>query len=168
MDAAGRNSNGRHSALWQLTGRSALDIASHGQRREITFAVDPIRQEPVVAVEVRTAENVKNGTSAKLWWPVSACSKLADATVRFLQLADDYTVLNPHLTLSVGVDVIFPADRFEDVAGLMKPRKRRRMTEAAKRQATDRLRQYQFTEGQSRASAAVQLANRGQICVSGT
>ena len=101
MDAAGRNPNGRHSALWQLTGRSALDIASHGQRREITFAVDPIRQEPVVAVEVRTAENVKNGNSAKLWWPVSACSKLADATVRFLQLADDYTVLNPHLTLSV-------------------------------------------------------------------
>ena len=148
--------------------RGRVDIASHCERREITFAVDPIRQEPVVAVEVRTAENVKNGTSAKLWWPVSACSKLADATVRFLQLADDYTVLNPHLTLSVGVDVIFSVDRFEDVAELMKPRKRRRMTEEAKRQAAERLRKYQFPKGQSRADAAVQHANRGQICVSGT
>ena len=122
-----------------------------------------IRQEPVVAVEVRTAENVKNGTSAKLWWPVSACSKLADATVRFLQLADDYTVLNPHLTLSVGVDVIFPVDRFEKVAGLMKPRKRRRMTEEAKRQAADRLRQYQFAKGESSAPAAVQQQIGGKF-----
>ena len=39
--------------------RGRVDIASHCERREITFAVDPIRQEPVVAVEVRTAENVK-------------------------------------------------------------------------------------------------------------
>ena len=34
-------------------------------------------------------------------WPDSACSKLADAEARFLQLADDYTWLNPHLALTV-------------------------------------------------------------------
>ncbi len=80
--------------------RGRVDVASHGERREITFAVDPIRQEPVISVEVQIAENVKTGTSVKLWWPDSA-TELKDAEDRFLQLADDYTVLNPHLTLSV-------------------------------------------------------------------
>ena len=99
-----------------------VDVASHGERREITFKVDPIRQEPVVSVEnVKTGTsrrsnsacskrkgagrslqtNVRTGTSVKLWWPDSASSELEDAKDRFLQLADDYTVVNPHLTLSI-------------------------------------------------------------------
>ena len=102
--------------------RGRVDVASHGERREITFMVDPIRQEPVVSVEnVKTGTsrrsnsacskrkcegrslqtNVRTGTSVKLWWPDSASSELEDAKDRFLQLADDYTFLNPHLTLSV-------------------------------------------------------------------
>ena len=100
--------------------RGRVDVASHGERRQITFTVDPIRQEPVVSVEKvkigtsrrsnsacskRSAEGrslpskVKNGTSVKLWWPES--SELEEAKDRFLLLADDYTFLNPHLTLSV-------------------------------------------------------------------
>jgi DNA topoisomerase VI subunit B len=46
-------------------------------------------------------ENVKTGTTVKVWWPDSACSTLAEAKARFLQLADDFTWLNPHLSLSV-------------------------------------------------------------------
>lgn len=81
--------------------RGRVDVTSHGERREITFKVDAIRQEPVVSVAVQPDEKVKNGTSVKLWWPDSACSELGDAEDRFLLLANDYTVLNPHLTLSV-------------------------------------------------------------------
>lgn len=81
--------------------RGRVDISSHGERRQILFSVDPIRQEPVISVEAQSAENVRSGTSVKLWWPDSASSDLADSESRFLQLADDYTVLNPHLALSV-------------------------------------------------------------------
>ena len=94
-----------------------------------------------------------------------ASTKIAGGVARVLK-ALTFTTL--HKDGSDGVDVIFPADRFEDVAGIMKPRKRRRMTEEAKRQAAERLRKYRFPKGQSRADAAVQHANRGQICVSGT
>ena len=52
--------------------RGRVDVASHGECREITFKVDPVRQEPVVDVEVRPDEKVKNGTFIKLWWPNSA------------------------------------------------------------------------------------------------
>ncbi|NQU23815.1 MAG: ATP-binding protein [Candidatus Nealsonbacteria bacterium] len=49
-----------------------VDITANGQRHEITFAVDPIRQEPVIESKVLPAENVKNGTHTKLFWPDSA------------------------------------------------------------------------------------------------
>jgi DNA topoisomerase VI subunit B len=78
-----------------------VDISARGERHEITFAVDRIRQKPVLTCSTHAVENVKNGTTIKVWWPDSACSKLADAEARFLQLADDCTWLNPHLTLIV-------------------------------------------------------------------
>ena len=63
--------------------RGRVDVAAHGERREITFKVDPIRQEPVISVETKAAENVKNGTSVKLWWPDSANRRALEiATVR--------------------------------------------------------------------------------------
>ena len=77
-----------------------VDISSHGQRHEIRFRVDQIRQEPTISHDVRPARNVKNGTIFKIWWPDSACS-LASEKARFLQLADDFAVLNPHLSLSI-------------------------------------------------------------------
>ncbi len=96
---------------------------------------------------------------------LAASTKVAGGIARTLK-ALTFTTL--HQDGADGVDVIFPIDRFDEIAAVMKPRKRRRMTEAAKRQAADRLRQYQFTKGQCPASAAVQSENRGQICVSGT
>jgi DNA topoisomerase VI subunit B len=75
-----------------------MDISTRGQRHEIVFAVDRVRQQPTITHAVH-AGNVKNGASITVHWPDSACSKLADAGAGFLQLADDYTWLNPHLTL---------------------------------------------------------------------
>ena len=59
-----------------------------------------------------------------------------------------------------GSDLIFPLDQFEAVAAIMKPRKRRRLSEAARRRAADRLRKYQFTKNNLGATAAVQSENR--------
>jgi DNA topoisomerase VI subunit B len=106
------------------TGR--VDIAAHGQRHEIVFAVDRVRQQPNIARTIHEAEDVQTGTKIKVHWPDSASSKggaeaqnvqdldnsddsdpdsaseiLADAEADFVQLADDYTFLNPHLTLTV-------------------------------------------------------------------
>src|SRR5262249_25961833 len=40
-------------------------------------------------------------TVVRVCWPDSACSILTTARDRFLQIADDYTFLNPHLALAV-------------------------------------------------------------------
>jgi len=78
-----------------------VDISAAGQRREINFGVDQIRQEPAITHTAHPDENVKTGTKIKVHWPSLACSQLAEAKHRFLQLADDYTFLNPHLTLTL-------------------------------------------------------------------
>jgi DNA topoisomerase VI subunit B len=75
-------------------------IRSHGMQSIITFQVDHIRQKPVIDVETQ-ASFVKNGTSVTVCWPNSACSFLTIRAARFLQIANDYTWLNPHLTLSM-------------------------------------------------------------------
>ncbi len=50
-----------------------------------------------------------------------------------------------------GVNVIFPVDRFEDVAEIVKPRRRRRgMTPEERQVAADRLRDYQFRPAEKR------------------
>ncbi|MFH1922442.1 MAG: hypothetical protein ABIP48_21485 [Planctomycetota bacterium] len=79
--------------------RGRVDISSHGQRHEIEFAVDRIRQEPAISRTIHEGI-VKSGTTITVWWPNSA-SILADAKAQFLQLADDFTFLNPHLALSM-------------------------------------------------------------------
>ncbi len=82
-------------------GSGRVDIAAHGQRHEITFAVDCVAQRPVVNCQTLPDENVKAGTSVTVYWPDSASEILADAKARFLQLANDYAWLNPHLALAV-------------------------------------------------------------------
>jgi DNA topoisomerase VI subunit B len=75
-------------------------IEARGVRHRIKFSVDTIRQVPKVE-HVQEPSNVKNGTSVTVQWPVSASSNLDSAKSRFLQIAEDYTWLNPHLTLRV-------------------------------------------------------------------
>ena len=66
----------------------------------ISFKVDQVRQEPKID-HVRERSSVRNGTRITVRWPVCACSKLAEAKAHFLQMAEDFGWLNPHLSLSV-------------------------------------------------------------------
>jgi DNA topoisomerase VI subunit B len=79
-------------------GRVTID--AHGVRHVVTMRVDRIRQMPILDRQQKPGL-VKIGTSVRLHWPRSACSLLASGKERFLQIASDYTFLNPHLTLSV-------------------------------------------------------------------
>lgn len=78
-------------------------IESHGVEHRIAFATDPIRQTPRPMIE-RRPSLVKNGTRLTVLWPVSPRSNLDDAKRDFLQLADTFTWLNPHLSPSVTWD----------------------------------------------------------------
>jgi DNA topoisomerase VI subunit B len=77
-----------------------VEIAARGINHTIEFKVDSIRQVPVIS-HVPSASPVKNGTRVTVHWPKLACSILAKAEDRFLQIAGDYTWLNPHLDLAV-------------------------------------------------------------------
>jgi DNA topoisomerase VI subunit B len=75
-----------------------FEIEARGVRHEITVSVDRIRQEPRITHE-RHPSDVRNGTRMRLFWPQSARSLLDAAKVGFLQVALEFTFLNPHLTL---------------------------------------------------------------------
>jgi DNA topoisomerase VI subunit B len=79
--------------------RGETVIESRGTRHEITFKVDHIRHEPKVD-HVCSSSDVKTGTRVTVRWPVCACSKLDEAKSHFLQMADDFGWLNPHLSIS--------------------------------------------------------------------
>jgi len=75
-------------------------IESRGTAHRISFSVDQIRQVPKID-HVCARSSVRNGTRIAVQWPVSACSKLAEAKSHFLLMAEDFGWLNPHLSLSV-------------------------------------------------------------------
>lgn len=78
-------------------------IESRGVTHQIVFAADRIRQEPRLDRTLGPSP-VKTGASVTISWPDSACSILTAAKARFLQIADDFAWLNPHLTLSLRWD----------------------------------------------------------------
>jgi DNA topoisomerase VI subunit B len=77
-----------------------VEIEAHGVRHDVNVGIDRIRQEPVVEPK-QTAVARKSGTKVRVRWPDSASSLLHDARDRFVQIAADYTFLNPHLSLTV-------------------------------------------------------------------
>jgi DNA topoisomerase VI subunit B len=77
-----------------------VEITARGIRHAITLSVDRIRQKIDVAHEPQP-QKVTTGTRVQVCWPECARQYLASAKVRFLQIASDYTFLNPHLSLSV-------------------------------------------------------------------
>jgi DNA topoisomerase VI subunit B len=84
-----------------LTGeRGETIIESRGTRHSIVFAVDRIRQQPRIE-RTESQSPVKTGTAIMVNWPDSASSILEDAEDRFLQIASDFTWINPHLTLAI-------------------------------------------------------------------
>jgi DNA topoisomerase VI subunit B len=79
----------------------AVEVLAQGVRHEISVRVDHIRQRPDVSYHQHHNRKVKPGTSVRLYWPVSSRSMLHDAKGKFLQIAQDFTFLNPHLSLSI-------------------------------------------------------------------
>jgi len=77
-----------------------VEIVARGIRHEVTFRVDQIRQAPVIDHQDDAAP-VRNGTAVTVHWPASSASELAEARDQFLQVAEVYSFLNPHLTLTV-------------------------------------------------------------------
>jgi DNA topoisomerase VI subunit B len=75
-------------------------IEARGVRHLIRFAKDGIRQEPKIGY-AQEPSLVKTGTLVTVKWPNSACSDLQDAKEQFLQIAEDYTWINPHLALDI-------------------------------------------------------------------
>jgi hypothetical protein len=75
-------------------------IESHGAAHVIAFELDAVRREPKITPEFKPSP-VRTGTRITVRWPDSACSILADAKPRFLQMAADFVWLNPHLDLRV-------------------------------------------------------------------
>jgi DNA topoisomerase VI subunit B len=77
-----------------------IRIDADGVSHRVAFAVDHLRQEPVIAHDIvqlpRTA-----GTRFTVFWPDSACSILAEAKSRFVQIASDFAWLNPHARIAL-------------------------------------------------------------------
>jgi DNA topoisomerase VI subunit B len=89
-----------------------VDIVGGGMRSEIAFCVDRIQQRPAADV----SRSDKAGSLVRVHWPREASSEHEDgrhvftsrdaaslerAADRLRELADDFTFLNPHLTLTV-------------------------------------------------------------------
>jgi DNA topoisomerase VI subunit B len=78
----------------------SIEIEALGKLHKLTMTVDRLRQEPVVNHEVSHSKR-KLGTMVRVKWPKFASKLEADASAKFLQIAEDFTWLNPHLDLSV-------------------------------------------------------------------
>ncbi len=77
-----------------------VEITTGGIKHSIDFAIDRIKQEPVISDTEEPAE-CKKGTVLKVCWPKSPRLLLTESKARFLQLGRDYAWLNPHLTLAL-------------------------------------------------------------------
>jgi hypothetical protein len=88
-----------------------LVVESRDIEHRIAFAIDPIRQTPKPVIERRPSP-VKNGARVTVLWPDSASSFLDRTKRDFLQLAETFTWLNPHLSLSLtwNGDIVFEID----------------------------------------------------------
>jgi DNA topoisomerase VI subunit B len=75
-------------------------IVSKGISHHIRFSVDHLRQEPKITID-RNDSHVRTGTRVTVGWPDSASTKLTNAKSRFLQIAQAFAWLNPHLTINI-------------------------------------------------------------------
>jgi DNA topoisomerase VI subunit B len=80
--------------------RAETIIEAKGIAHRITFAVDHLRQEPRLDHAERSSD-VKIGTKITAEWPLSARSQPEAVKERFLQIADGFGWVNPHLSLKI-------------------------------------------------------------------
>jgi DNA topoisomerase VI subunit B len=78
----------------------AIEVAARKVLHRITVRLDALRQQPDCTVDRQPCKRT-TGTLVHVHWPVSACSILQDSKARFLQVAEDFVFLNPHLSLRV-------------------------------------------------------------------
>ncbi|WP_145081744.1 hypothetical protein [Aureliella helgolandensis] len=83
-----------------LCGEGSVVIQSQGVQHEIRVTVDRVRQEPKIDHQLGDSP-ITEGTVVSVQWPDSARLILEHSKARFLQIAEDYCWLNPHLSLSV-------------------------------------------------------------------
>lgn len=79
---------------------ASVTVTARGTRHDITVRTDQVRQVPVIDHRQHPAD-AKTGTRITVAWPDSASSILDFARPRFLQIAEDYAWLNPHLKVTV-------------------------------------------------------------------
>ena len=80
--------------------RGHIEIEANGARHLIDMMVDRIRQAPMISREIEAIKR-RIGTLVRVRWPDLPSSIGDDGRARFLQFAEDYAWLNPHLTISV-------------------------------------------------------------------
>jgi hypothetical protein len=80
---------------------------------------------------------------------LAAVTDTAGPTARRLAALDFATV---HQDGSDGMTILFPVEKFPEVAALMHPRRRRRMTEEQRQAAAERLAKYAFTPARQNAA----------------
>jgi len=79
-----------------------VQITTGGVLYRIELRLDRVRSVPIITIAApEELSNVRTGTSITVQWPDSACSILEEAEPRFLQMAQDAAIINPHLTLTV-------------------------------------------------------------------
>jgi DNA topoisomerase VI subunit B len=78
----------------------SVEIVTGGTAHTIEMKLDRIRQQPLVQIDDKPSD-VKIGTSIHVEWPDSASQLLANAKSRFLQIAENYAWLNPHLSIHI-------------------------------------------------------------------
>jgi DNA topoisomerase VI subunit B len=78
--------------------RGITVVESHGQGHLIAFETDPVRREPRIERDLGSSD-VQNGTRITVHWPENASYLLEAAKDRFVQMAQDFTTFNPHLTM---------------------------------------------------------------------
>jgi DNA topoisomerase VI subunit B len=79
-------------------------IEARGVLHRIVFSIDRIRREPKIT-HTREASLVKTGTRITVMWPDSAFAQSSMMPRHaFLQIAEDFTWVNPHLPLLLGWD----------------------------------------------------------------
>ena len=80
--------------------RGRVDFETQGVLHVIESRVDRIRQQPVIDHQ-QESSNVTTGTILTVYWPDLASSILEDGRGQFLQIAQSFAFLNPHLTLTL-------------------------------------------------------------------
>ena len=93
-------------------------IEARDIRHAIRFGINGVTREPQIE-HTEEPGFVHSGTSITVRWPDLACLELESAQDRFVQIAQDYTWINPHLTLDMAWTDAEPCPYFGGLVDVM-------------------------------------------------